>query len=215
MTTGKVPSQNFMKMRKIIIGVTGTLASGKTTVSKMLEDLGAFRIDADKIGHDLLRSDKEIKKEILDVFGEDVFERGELSRKRLREKVFDNGADLKMLNRIMHPAIIRKIKDQIRESEKSKIVIDAPLLFETGLDKMTDLDITVACDREKCISRAEKKGWDALTAEKMISEQLPGSEKIKRADLVICNDSDLKRTKKQVEELWSRKLPSRQEEKKS
>jgi len=166
----------------MIIGVTGGFGTGKTIVAKMLKNLGAEVIDCDKIVHSLIDYD---------------------TRLELRKFVFDRKVYLDRLNRIIHPVIIKIIKERIKKLRKKVTVIDAPLLIETGLDKICDRVICVKTKKSIQIQRAMKssklKRDDVI---KRIRFQLPLKEKIKRADFVIDNNKTLSQTKKQVERIW-------------
>ncbi|MDD5634578.1 MAG: dephospho-CoA kinase [Candidatus Omnitrophica bacterium] len=188
--------------KKLLVGITGGLASGKTLVSGLFEAKGAFRIDADKIAHELLAKDKKINKKIMDIFGEGVFDNAQINRKKLAKEVFFNAENLERLCGVLHPPIIGHIKKMVKTSKKKVIIIDAPLLIETGLDKFVDIVVVVAAKREKQIDRAIKRGMTWTQAEKVIRTQMPLCEKVKCAHYIIENNGRVENLKKGVDALW-------------
>ncbi len=188
--------------KKIIIGVTGALATGKTTASDMFASKGAFKIDADGIAHKLLEEDERIIAKVLDLFGREILTGSKIDRKKLAGKVFSDKEKLKKLSGIMHPEIIRRIKEETAGSNSPVVVIDAPLLVETNLHDYVDIVVVVRSSAGTQIKRAKNRGISSEEAKRIIEEQLPLSEKAKFADYVIDNDSGLEKIKKGVEEIW-------------
>lgn len=173
----------------MIIGLTGSLASGKTTVSGFLRDLGAYVIDADKIARGL------IKKPL---------------RKKLAGFVFDDNKALNKLCRAAHPIVKERITAIIRKVNKKRpIIIDAPLLIESRLHRKCDCVIVVKCPYKKQLERAVKRLSIPLSqAKKRIAAQMPQAEKIRMADFVVDNGGSLRDTRRQVISIW-RRLKSR------
>lgn len=200
---------------KSVVGVTGSLATGKTTVSDMFALLGAEIINADRIAHKILKDEDFVKKNVLELFGPEVEVKGEISRESLAGVVFSDKKKLADLNAVLHPPIIRAIKERINLSRSEVIVLDAPLLFETGLEKMTTFTITVRTEQQNQLKRAIGKGLDPLLARRIIAAQYPLEKKMSMADFVIDNNGELEETRKQVEEIWLKKLQNRPEGKKS
>ncbi len=139
----------------MIIGITGQSGCGKTTVSDLLKNNGYFIIDCDEIAHDLMENDKNMLREIENEFGSEYFLYGKLERKKLGTLVFNNPEKLKMLNSITHRYILKKVNSLIEG--KNKAVIDAPLLIESGLDKICDKCIFVSCPFEVRLNRIMKR----------------------------------------------------------
>jgi len=189
-------------MKKLIIGITGILASGKTTVANMLVEKGAVKIDADVEGHRILDENEGIKQSIVDLWGEDVLIAGKVNRDVLRKKVFTEGRDLEKLNKLMHPAILASIRKKIDKIEGEVIVIDAPLLIEAGLHEDVDIVVVVSVPKETAIGRVMQKGLSREEAENILLRQLPLSEKEKAADYVIDNNDNIQVTNEGVEKLW-------------
>ncbi|AAM24131.1 MAG: Dephospho-CoA kinase [Caldanaerobacter subterraneus] len=191
-----------------VVGLTGGIGSGKSTVSGILAKLGAKIIDADLVSREIMEKGKEAYNEIVDCFGKEILDKeGNIDRKKLGSIVFSDKEKLKRLNEITHPKIIDKIKKMIEE-EKDKdkvIVIDAALLIETGLYKLVDEVWLVVVDIDTQIKRVmERDGFSCEEALKRIKSQMPLEEKIKYADFIINNSKDLRKTEEQVRLLWQR-----------
>ena len=188
--------------KKRVIGVTGGLATGKTTVACLFSEKGAIKIDADAIGHQILKEDNNIKKRIVNLFGEKILTDANIDRVKLRQEVFLDAERLRKLNDIMHPAIIERVREKINCFEEGTLLIDAPLLIETGLQEDVDVLIVVTASYETQVKRVHERGLTEEEARKIINSQMPISEKLQFADYVIDNDGDLNKTKEGVEELW-------------
>ena len=187
---------------KRVVGVTGGLATGKTTVACLLSEKGALKIDADAIGHRILQEDNNIKEKIVDLFGEKILTDANIDRVKLRQEVFSDAERLRELNDIMHPAIVACIREKINCFEEGTLLIDAPLLIEAGLREDVDVLIVVTAGHDTQVKRAHDRGLTEEEAMKIIDSQMPLSEKLQFADYVIDNDGDLNKTKEGVEELW-------------
>lgn len=181
-------------MRKIIIGITGSFGSGKTTVSKIFAKLGVAVINADNLCHDFLNSPK-LKSKILKIFGS-------TNRKKIGKIVFNNKALLKKLEKILHPCVIQEIKNKVRKTNKKLIIIDAPLLIESGLNKFVDKVIVVKTNYSNQIKRIQRK--TLLSRNQIIKRiklQMPLKEKIKFSNYVVDNNGSISNTEKQVKKI--------------
>ncbi len=176
----------------MILGVTGSFGSGKSTVSEMFSRLGYKIIDADKIARKVSQM-PSIKRALVKEFGTS-------NRKELAAIVFANSKKLKKLNSIVLPVIIIEIKNKIRKHKN--VVLDAPLLIESGLHKIADFTIVVKCQRSKQIKRLRLKPSFRKISDKeidnRIDSQLPLEKKLRYADYVIDNNSTLSKTRKKV-----------------
>ena len=195
------------KMSKpIIMGITGSIGSGKTTAAKIFSKYHYSRIDADETGHVLMKENKELKNKLIEIFGNAILDKKRnVNRKVLGNMVFNNANKLKKLNSIMHPLIINKIKNQIKKIQKkcgndAKIVIDAPLLIETNLKDCVDRIIVIKSDKKNVIKRLNKK-YPEKQIERILKAQMPLEEKLKYADFVIENNDNLKNLEKQIKKI--------------
>ncbi len=194
----------------LVIGLTGNFGTGKTTVSQILAELGAAIIDADKLGHELLRPATESYGEIVTAFGKSVLKsNGEIDRNKLGKLVFTDTAALNRLNRIMHPRIYEIVKRKIEEYLQAGtqiVVVEAALLIEADWTSLVDLvdQVWVTTAPEATIVR-RLKGQRGLEEEQILARlqaQMPAEEKAKRADVVINTDCPFDELRKKVTELW-------------
>jgi dephospho-CoA kinase len=191
-----------------VIGLTGSLATGKSTVAGMFAKYGAKVLNADKVAHRLLRPGTGCYRAVIRLFGDGILRAGRVDRKAIAARVFKDSALLAALNLIIHPAVRKKIVDEIagfKKKRKGVLILDVPLLFETGLDKLTDMTIVVRSSRDKQITRASKAlGINASEAKRRIKAQMPLQKKIRKADIIIDNNGTLNQTQKQVKQLWQK-----------
>ena len=193
--------------KKVVIGLLGGVGSGKTLVAGMLGSLGAAVIDADKIGHEVLKN-RTIKAQIRRRFGKEVFTpKGNISRTRLARAAFASIKDIRALNRITHPEILKRMKREIAEVKKAReakaVVLDAPLLLEAGLASLCDRLIYVQAGkvlRRKRTSRSRK--WNPEDFRRREAMQMPLEKKRRRASLVIDNSGTRPKTLAQVHKIW-------------
>ena len=189
----------------MIIGLTGGIASGKSTVSKYLVEKGFKVYDADKIAKDISEK-KSVQEEIILTFGNKILDKnGNIDRKKLKEIVFENKEKLEKLNGIIHPKVIDFYKE-LKEKKTDKVIIfDVPLLFESGIDKFCDKILVVISDYEVQLNRIiERDKINRELAEKIIKSQLSNEERIKKADVVIENNSSLEDLFEKVERFCER-----------
>ncbi|MFP4017090.1 MAG: dephospho-CoA kinase [Halanaerobiales bacterium] len=189
----------------MIIGLTGGIASGKSTVSSILDELGAALIDSDKLAHDVLK-EKPVCDRIIENFGTQVLnENGEVNRSRLGEIVFNDPEKRKRLENITHPVIISRIHKKIKEYEKQNriIVLDAPLLFKVNLDRIVDQTWVVYVDRETQIKRLMARSTlNYEDARARVESQLSLEKKKAMADVVINNMHSIAQLKTDVIQRW-------------
>ncbi len=194
----------------IIVGLTGGIASGKSTVAKMLEEKGAVVFDTDVIAREVVDIGQPAWHEILEYFGEDVkLKDGLIDRKKLGDLVFNDAEARHKLNSIVHPRVMEKLVEDTEELKKKSqppeiVVYDVPLLIEAGMNKMVDIVVLVFSSIQAQKERLKKRdGFLEEEIEARLSSQMPTEEKKKYADYIIDNSSDLEETNRQVEELWS------------
>lgn len=184
----------------MIIGLTGGIASGKSTVSKFFNELGIEILDADIIAKELSRKKENIEK-TAEIFGRDILdEKGEIKRDVLREKAFANKELLKKLNDLIHPQVIdvfKKKKDETKDDEL--IIFDIPLLYEAEMESLCDCVIVVYVNRRVQVDRVMKRDRNSKDlAVKIIEAQMDMKEKAQRADIIINNNSTLEDLKNSV-----------------
>jgi dephospho-CoA kinase len=194
----------------LVLGVTGGIASGKTTVARMLAELGAPIIDFDLLARDVVASGEPAFREVVDYFGEGVIgEDGKLDRKRLSGIVFRDASKRQILEGITHPRILAAFVHQVTEmAEKNpQGIVQAviPLLFEVHLEPMVHKVLVVSVSPDTQIDRLMKRdqiGREA--ARRILDAQMPIDQKAARADFVIHNEGNLDETRKEVHALWNK-----------
>lgn len=195
--------QNSCEKGQTVIGITGGIGSGKTTVTKYLSEKGFQVVDADTISRNLM-DESETVSQVADCFGKDILdENGNVDRKKLRGMVFSDENLLEMLNGILHPKIRKQIEKELQRLKKEghqTIFLDAPLLIENNLDRMVDEVWMVSCSLETQIDRVVKRdGSNRKEVESIIERQMPIEEKLKHADLVFQNEGSIEDLKNSVE----------------
>lgn len=192
----------------ILIGLTGGIATGKSTVAKMFKRCGAVIIDADQLAREVVRPGKPAWRDIVRIFGKHVLRSDRLlDRHTLGAIVFRNPAKLRCLERIIHPRVAheqaRLTKTIARKHPKTVVVYEVPLLFEAGVDKRVDRTIVVTADRETQIARLRKRnGLSRAEAIRRIKSQMPLATKCRRADTVLDGTRSRSALAKQVSALW-------------
>ncbi len=189
----------------LLVGLTGGIGSGKSTVSAMLAERGAEVIDADHIAREVVMPGTHAWCKIRDHFGAEVlFPDGSIDRRALADKVFGNPSRLALLNEITHPAIFQRIADRLEAAQDRDVIVilDAALLIETGLARRVDVLVVTHSPREVQVERLAAKGMAAGRAEARIVAQLSADERLARADLVIDNSGSLEDLGRQVDDVW-------------
>lgn len=198
-----------------IIGLTGSLGTGKSTVAAMFARRGAKVIDADAITRDLLApgkpgcpasgvsyaANKKCVKKVAKIFPGVILNKSTINRSELAKIVFSHPRELQKLTDILYPEALKVVKSLISQYKHEPFVIlDAPLLFESGWDKITDTTIVVKAKRAQQIQRAQKRlGTTRSDVTRRLKNQIPLKEKCDMADIIIDNSHDLKRTLNQVD----------------
>lgn len=188
----------------MIVGLTGGIASGKSTVSNLFKKYGIEIVDADKVAKEVSEKKESIEK-ISNIFGKDILASdGKIIREKLREKAFKNRELLQELNKIIHPQVMEYFKRKKEENSKDEILIfDIPLLYEAKMEYLCDKIIVVGVDVQKQIRRVvARDGSSENLAKKIISNQMPLDEKIKKADIVIMNDGTLDELEAKVMKIY-------------
>jgi len=188
----------------VIVGLTGGFGTGKTFTASVFRSLGAMVIDADRIAHAALKKGSGTHKKIIDLFGRGILNsKGAIDRRRLAGIVFKDKSALTRLNAVIHPYVIKRIKEDIRAAKDGCIVIDAPLLIEAGLTDLVDKVVVVKASRENQILRCLKRsGLGRKECLERIGSQMPLKKKIALADYVVDNDGTKSRTRRDVIKIW-------------
>lgn len=194
----------------LIIGLTGGIVSGKSTVAKMFQKLGAKIIDADRIGHEVILPNKPAWRKLIKSFGKGILKEDlTIDRKKLGNLVFSDKKLLKKLNEITHPEIkkiiikeINKFKDDNRLYNKI-MIIDAPLIYEASMDYLMEKIILVQLNEKEQIKRlAIRNIFTREESLKRINSQISNKEKTEKADYIINNNNSVEKTKEQVIKIW-------------
>lgn len=194
----------------IVVGLTGGVATGKSTVAKMFKQCGAVVIDADQLAHDVVKPGKPAWRQIVKAFGKTVLNPDRtLNRRELGAIVFGNRAKLHQLERIIHPRVAREQQRLVRRIAKHKphtvIIYEVPLLFEAGVDKRVDTTIVITADGDTQIARLKKRnGFSRAEAIRRIRSQMPLAKKRRRADYVLDGTTPRRTLVKQVSHLFKK-----------
>ncbi len=188
------------KKNKFILGVTGNIGCGKSTIAAILKTKDAQIIDADVLAHKLYRAGSSIYRKIKKVFGEGVIKAGNrIDRVKLAKIVFADKGALTRLNNIVHPELIREINRRIKKSDKKVIILDAALIIEAGLRKMVDCLVVVTAKKSQQILRSQKNsGFNRDEVIRIMKSQISQGAKSRFADFIIDNSGSIEKTRKQV-----------------
>lgn len=188
-----------------LIGLTGNLASGKSTVRRMLEQLGAVGIDADRLAHAAMQRGSPAWGAIVDIFGTGILRyNGKIDRQKLGARVFADAGALEQLESIVHPAVGELIKATLRQTKSNVVVIEAVKLVEAGMDQWCDALWVVTSAYEVQVARVSRdRQMPPEDARARLAAQGSQDEKLKRANVVIDNSHDLSTTRRQVQNAWN------------
>ena len=184
----------------MIVGLTGGIASGKSTVSNYFREFGAEVLDADVVAKELSEKEENVAK-IIEIFGDEILDENEnISRKKMRERAFLEKDKLKQLNELLHPQVIEVFKNKKENTKEDEIVIfDIPLLFEAGMENLCDTVIVVYISKRVQLERMMKRDRHGIDlAERIIESQMSMSDKIDKADIIINNNCTLEDLKNNV-----------------
>jgi dephospho-CoA kinase len=200
-----------------VVGLTGSICSGKSTIAQFLARMGAAVINADEIGHEAYRPHCETWQEVVDAFGKEILAEGdEIDRKKLGEVVFKDHQALERLNGIMHPGMHRVAERRIEKLKREGaevIVLEAPLLVEANwLDLVDEVWVAKASEANALKRCAERSGLSVSQARSRMASQLSPDEKAKHADVVIDTNVSLAEVEAKVKDLWEERLGRRRQE---
>jgi dephospho-CoA kinase len=194
-----------------VIGLAGGIGAGKSEVSRILGEMGAEVLNADRYGHEVYLPGTDGHREVVEAFGEDVLQpNGEVDRRALGGKVFGNPEAMAQLNAIAWPRIRQKIEDGIEEQRQlgtGVVVLDAAVLIEAGWTDAADEVWVVTAPEGDVVSRLQAR--NNLTEEQVrarMASQMSSEERVKHADVVVANDGDLQGLQSNIEKLWQERL---------
>jgi dephospho-CoA kinase len=187
---------------KVIVGLTGTFGSGKSTAAHLFEELGALVVSADSVAHEALWKDSDVYKQIVALFPEVPKDENGLDRKALAKIVFQDEARRKKLEAVIHPYVRVRMEEEIADAESSVVVLEIPLLFEADFGWLCDKTVVVSAPQDVIEKRLKEKGFEEQEIRARLAAQMPLKEKESRADYVVDNSKSLKEIKLQVEKLW-------------
>lgn len=192
-----------------IIGVTGGMGSGQSTVCKIMESMGCKVIDVDKKAKQVIAKDKTLQKELKQAFGEEIFTKeGQLDRKLLANIAFNDASKTILLNNLVHPRMVAEVIEEMEQARFSKkyplIVIDAALIYEISIEQVFDAIIVVYADLKERIQRVmQRDGLKKSEIKARIERQIPLEDKREWADFVIDNNGSLQNLKIQTQKIFN------------
>ena len=198
----------------LVIGLTGSIGTGKSEAARQLEALGASIISADQVGHEAYTPNTEAWEQVVASFGEAILgEDGQIDRSKLGAIVFSDPGQLEKLNQIMHPRMARMVAEKIetlRTQGIDVVVVEAALLFEAGWDSLVEEVWVTDSPEQMVIERLKQRnGLSEEEARKRISSQMDRAERIGKADFVIDNSSDVAGLEGALNELWHSRVAER------
>ena len=187
--------------KRVVVGLTGGFGTGKSTVAGMFQELGAWIVDADRIAHESLRKESPVYGEVSKLFPEAIGPE-DLDRKKIAAVIFSQPEKKKKLEALVHPYVFERMEQEISEAEESVVILDVPLLFETGLDQRCDAVCVVDAPEAAVRERLKERGFTENEISARKKAQMPLEEKKRKANFVINNSHDLEQTKQDVEKIW-------------
>lgn len=192
-------------MKYLIVGVTGSLASGKTQVTALLKKKGARVFDADAAARRALAKGEPAYQAVVKLFGKSFLKKdGQIERKKLAVRVFSNPKELRQLNTLIHPGVIFECLGEIDRVKRQGgiLALDVPLLYESRMDCLADFIVVVTAPAAVALKRAAQKGVPPALGRKILASQWPARKKAKKADFVIENSGSPSELRSKVSELW-------------
>jgi dephospho-CoA kinase len=195
----------------LVIGLTGSIGTGKSEVARQLEILGASIISADQVGHEAYTPNTEAWEQVVAAFGDDILQDDkDIDRRKLGAIVFSDPSQLEKLNAIMHPRMARMVSDKIEVlcgQGVKVVVVEAALLFEAGWDTLVEEVWVTDTSEDIVVGRLkDRNGLSEEEAKKRINSQMNRAERIERSDFVIDNSSDMAGLEIAIKELWDRRV---------
>jgi len=189
----------IIQPQKLLVGLTGGIACGKSTALGILRKLGWKIISTDEIVADLLQNDYSLKKAIQNKWGLFVFENDEIDKKKIAQIIFNDQEAKTWLENLLHPLVRENWKRQVANSEEKNVVVEIPLLFEKKLEHLFQITICVQCQKKTQLRRLFDRGLTKAQSNARIDSQMSLTEKIRLADIVLLGDHSLLFLKQQIE----------------
>jgi len=189
----------IIQPQKLLVGLTGGIACGKSTALGILRKLGWKIISTDEIVADLLQNDYSLKKAIQTKWGSVVFENDEIDKKKIAEIIFNDQGAKTWLENLLHPLVRENWKRQVANSEEKNVVVEIPLLFEKKLEHLFQITICMQCQKKTQLRRLFDRGLTKAQSNARIDSQMSLTEKIRLADIVLLGDHSLLFLKQQIE----------------
>ena len=195
----------------LVIGLTGSIGTGKSEAARQLEALGASIISADQVGHEAYTPNTEAWEHVVSACGDEILQDdGEIDRRKLGAIVFSDPGQLERLNQIMHPRMAQMVADKVevlRRQGVEVVVVEAALLFEAGWDSLVEEVWTTDSPEQAVIERLKvRNGMSEEEARKRMSSQMGRTERLERSDYVIENSGDMVALGVAIKELWDRRV---------
>ncbi|MDO6610545.1 dephospho-CoA kinase [Shewanella sp. 1_MG-2023] len=192
-------------MANFIVGLTGGIGSGKTTIANQFSELGIELVDADIIAREVVEQGTTGLSQIISRYGMDILDSsGKLDRTKLRSKVFDDEQERQWLNNLLHPLIRKKMLAAVKNANSPYVIMVVPLLFENGLDSLVNTTLVVDIPPHEQVARTAKRdGVNSTQVEKIINRQISRKLRLSKADAVIDNTLPLEEVRKTVQLLHS------------
>lgn len=189
----------------VTVGITGGLGAGKSTASKFLEEKGAYVFNADVVAKELLKSDPDIKKQLIDAFGMEIIKDGEIDSERLAKISFASEENQNIINNIVHPCVIEEFSKKLEELKNryDLVIVDAPLIFESGFDSHLDYTVLIYSTYKTRLERALRR--ENLSREDILRRmelQMPEEEKRELASFIIENNGTIEQLKAAIDEFY-------------
>ena len=187
--------------KRLVVGLTGSFGTGKSTVGGILKSLGARKvIDADRLSHEVFRRHHPIGRKIKSLFHIN----GVLSRKKVAQEAFQNPAKRKRLEALIHPYVLKRIREEFKPVQSGIVILEVPLLFEAHFDRLCDVTVSVLADERTIVKRLAKRNFDGGEVRKRLKAQLSQGEKKKRSDFFIINSGSKELLVQKTKLVWKK-----------
>ena len=187
---------------KVVVGLTGSFGSGKSTVAKIFKRLGARKvIDCDRLAHEVFGPNHPIGKKIKTLFGE---KGGRLNRKSIARAVFSDPRKRRQLEALVHPYVYKRIREELGKIRGGIVILEVPLLFETGFDEWCDATVSISAPRQAVLDRLRARGFGTAEVGARLKAQLSSREKMRRAHFHIWNSGSKQQLMKRTKSLWEK-----------